>query len=81
MFLCACEGFLDKESEVSATTRLQTFYLLRVAGSKVKRPQDLWVIEGEQQKQTDTFVWGSAEDAAQLRADIEKAHGIKIGNN
>lgn len=78
MFIAACEGYFDKENDHSRIARLQTFYQLRCAGAKISRPEDLWLLEGERRKEADTFIWGSKEDMEKLKADIEKAHGIKL---
>lgn len=81
MFLAACEGCLDKRNDHSRLVRLQTYYLLCVAGAKVRRPEDLWLLEGEQEREVDTFTWGTPDEMATMRAAIEKAHGIKLGSN
>lgn len=75
MLIAACEGYFDKENDHSRIVRLQTYYLLNVQGAKIHRPEDLWVIEGEANKEIDTFTWGTKEEAAALRAEIEKVHG------
>jgi len=40
--------------------------------------RELWPLWGDKQKTVDTIVWGSKDEADDLRKRIEKAHGIKL---
>ena len=46
-------------------------------GGKPGEFNQFWPYEKDDQE-PDKKVWGSADEAAQLRKDIEKAHGIKL---
>jgi len=83
MFLAACEGYFDKERDHSELVRLQTFLIVQASGAKTKgggniQITDLWLLPNENKKVIDKRTWGTAEEAAELRKRIEKAHGIKL---
>ena len=63
--------------------RLQTLFIVQASGAKAKgggelKETDLWLLPNEKKQMTDKKVWGSKEDAEELKRKIEKAHGIKL---
>lgn len=74
MVIAACEGFLDKERERNYITRLQTFYIVGALGAKIKRPEELWKIDGDKDDNVVKRVWGSAEEANEMRRKINEAN-------
>ena len=83
MFIAAYEGYFDKENERMALVRLQTLLIVQASGVKLKggsdlKPTDLWLLPGEKKEYITKKVWGDKEDYENMKAAIEKVHGIKI---
>lgn len=73
MFFAACEGYFDKEREWGTVMREVAFWASGRASDEFNKG---WPASSG----TDPVkkVWGTKEDAAELRARIEKAHKIKL---
>lgn len=73
MFIAAYEGYFDKENDHTALMRLVAMFASHRSSEEFNKG---WPAKssGEHIKK----VWGSKEDAAELRARIEKAHKIKL---
>ncbi len=75
MFYAACEGYFDKEE----TEMLLARKVARAACMSTQNEFDnFWPLKGLRTKETKQVVWGTPEEAEELRRKIEKAHGIKL---
>jgi len=77
MFFAACEGYFDKVDEQQMMFRRLAEITHKSMGGKADS-RELWPLWGDKQKAVDTIVWGSKDEADDLRKRIEKAHGIKL---
>lgn len=83
MFIAACEGYFDKENDLSALLRLQTFLIVQSSGAKKNGGgniilTDMWKLRNES-NQVNKVIWGTKEEADEFRKKIEEKHGIKLG--
>lgn len=77
MFFAACEGYSDKVEEQNLVYRkianAAAAGWLKSAGDFDK----FWPLPGRK-AESKKFVWGSKEEANEMRERIQKAHGIKL---
>lgn len=77
MFFAACEGYFDKVEEQNLIYRK---IANAAAAGWLKSAADFdkfWPLPGRKAEGTN-YVWGSKEDADEMRKRIEQAHGIKL---
>ena len=84
MFIAACEGYFDKQNDLSALMRMQTLCIVQSSGAKLSgnrdvKVTDLWTLPGDKELIRERVGWGTKEEALSMMQAIEKAHGIKIG--
>jgi hypothetical protein len=76
MFIAAYEGYFDKEDIFISLCR--KISIAASAGFIKSSDFDLWwPAQGVEQEKK---VWGTPEEAMELRLRIEKSHGIKLSN-
>jgi hypothetical protein len=71
-FYYACKGYFDKENNLMMLMRNVAMFASQRASDEFNK---YWPAEGST---PDKKTWGTKEDAAELRKQIEKAHGIKL---
>lgn len=77
MFVAACEGFLDKEQSNVLLMRQVALFASQRSSKDFDKYWPMPAYGGKSQN-VEAKVWGTKEDADELRQKIEKAHNIKL---
>ena len=74
MFLAACEGYFDKMDERITLARNVALFASQRSSDEFNKA---WPVAGGKGGAS-VKTWGTKEEATELRAQIEKAHKIKL---
>jgi hypothetical protein len=76
MFIAACEGYFDKEENEMLIHRKVAQVMWGAQGGKPHEFDKFWPLP--RTAPATVRVWGSPEERALLKKQIEQAHGIKL---